>query len=219
MRLIICYCTAAVALAIGADAAAQTAVRTQTIKPPAASPPADPAPASEQADVRRDGDRPIARFTPASAAPEIITDLAGLPPAVARTRDRILAAARSGDLQQLAALMQESTPIFSFSDAKEPIPFWKANYPDSNGLEVLAILTTILETGFVRLDAGTDHEMYVWPYFVRVSLRTLTPRQQVELFRIVTGADYKDMLAFGAYAFYRLGIGPDGRWHFFVSGD
>jgi len=27
------------------------------------------------------------------------------------------------------------------------------------------------------------------------------------------------MLAYGAYAFYRLGIGADGRWHFFVSGD
>ena len=43
--------------------------------------------------------------------------------------------------------------------------------------------------------------------------------QKIELFRIVTGADYKDMLAFGVYAFYRLGIGPDGTWQFFVAGD
>jgi hypothetical protein len=77
----------------------------------------------------------------------------------------------------------------------------------------------ILELGFVRVDEGTRQEMYVWPYFVRMSLTALTPQQKVELFRIVTGADYKDMLGFGVYSFYRLGIGPDGSWHFFVAGD
>jgi hypothetical protein len=156
---------------------------------------------------------------PSSPVPEIITDLSRLPPPVARTRERILAAARSGELQQLADLMNETTPIFSFTDDKDPVAFWKAVYPDSDGVEALSILITILETGFVQVDAGTPHEMYVWPYFVRMSLPALTPAQKVELFRIVTGADYKDMLAFGVYAFYRLGIGPDGTWQFFVAGD
>jgi len=154
-----------------------------------------------------------------SPVPEIVTDLSRLPPPVARTRARILAAARSGELQQLADLMNETTPIFSFTDDKDPVAFWKAVYPDSDGVEALSILITILETGFVQVDAGTPHEMYVWPYFVRMSLPALTPTQKVELFRIVTGADYKDMLAFGVYAFYRLGIGPDGTWQFFVAGD
>jgi len=140
-------------------------------------------------------------------------------PALKRARERILAGARSGDLQQLAALMNETMPIFSFTEEKDPIAFWKATYPDSDGIEALSILTTILETGFVHVDEGTPHEMYVWPYFVRMSLTALTPPQKVELFRIVTGADYKDMLAFGVYAFYRLGIGPDGTWQFFVAGD
>ena len=154
-----------------------------------------------------------------SPVPEIVTDLSRLPPPVARTRARILAAARSGELQQLADLMNETTPIFSFTDDKDPVAFWKAVYPDSDGVEALSILITILETGFVQVDAGTPHERYVWPYFVRMSLPALTPTQKVELFRIVTGADYKDMLAFGVYAFYRLGIGPDGTWQFFVAGD
>ena len=154
-----------------------------------------------------------------SAAPEIITDLSRLPAPVARTRERLLNVARSGDLQQLAALVNEAKPIYAFTDEKDPIAFWRANYPDSEGIEVLSILTLILETGFVHIDVGTPQEMYVWPYFVRMSLATLTPAQKVELFRIVTGADYKDMLAFGAYAFHRLGIGPDGTWHFFVAGD
>ena len=155
---------------------------------------------------------------PASVA-EVITDLSRLPAPVARTRERILTAARSGDLTQLAALVNEATPVFSFTDEKDPIAFWKATYPDSDGIEVLSIATMILELGFVRVDEGTQQEMYVWPYFVRMSLAALTPPQKVELFRIVTGADYRDMLAFGVYSFYRVGIGPDGTWHFFVAGD
>jgi hypothetical protein len=156
---------------------------------------------------------------PPAYVPEIITDLSRLPAPVARTRERILTAARSGDLKQLAALVNEAMPVFSFTDEKDPIAFWKANYPDSDGVEVLSIATLILELGFVRVDEGTQQEMYVWPYFVRMSLPALTPPQKVELFRIVTGADYRDMLAFGVYSFYRLGIGPDGTWHFFVAGD
>jgi hypothetical protein len=169
------------------------------------------------ADDKRTGH--VIPMAPSSPVPEIVTDLSRLPPPVARTRERILAAARSGELQQLADLMNETTPIFSFTDDKDPVAFWKAVYPDSDGVEALSILITILETGFVQVDAGTPHEMYVWPYFVRMSLPALTPTQKVELFRIVTGADYKDMLAFGVYAFYRLGIGPDGTWQFFVAGD
>jgi hypothetical protein len=169
-----------------------------------------------------EGTKPTGHLLPlpsAGAVPAIITDLSRLPAPVARTRERILAAARSGDLQQLAALVKEAMPVFSFTEEKDPVAFWKANYPDSDGVEVLSILTMILELGFVHVDEGTQQEMYVWPYFVRMPLAALTPQQKVELFRVVTGADYKDMVAFGAYSFYRVGIGPDGSWHFFVAGD
>jgi hypothetical protein len=47
----------------------------------------------------------------------------------------------------------------------------------------------------------------------------LSREQKVELFRIVTGADYKEMTEFGAYSFYRVGIAPDGVWHYFVAGE
>ncbi len=201
---IVSACSILALLASG-DSLAESTIRTETIKP--APPP-----------TAADKGRPNGRFTPSTTVPEIVTDLSRLPAAVARTRDRILATARTGDLQQLATLMNESKPIFSFTDDKDPVAFWKANYPDSDGIEALSILITILETGFVRVDEGTPQEMYVWPYFVRMPLKTLTAPQRVELFRIITGADYKDMIAFGAYAFYRLGIGPDGTWHFFVAG-
>lgn len=215
MLLRICLSFLALTLLASGGTLAQTNIRTETIKP--TPPPATAAPPAQRNTAEKS--RPNGRFTPSSAVPEIITDLSRLPAAVARTRERILAAARSGDLQQLSALMSEPKPVFSFTDDKDPVAFWKASYPDSDGVEVLSILVTILETGFVRVDEGTQHEMYVWPYFVRMSLKAITAPQKVELFRIITGADYKDMTAFGAYAFYRLGIGPDGTWHFFVAGD
>jgi hypothetical protein len=209
----LCLALLALTLLASGTLLAQNRVRTESIKPP---PPAASTPAPS---IKYEADAHVA--SDLSAAPEISSDLTLLPPAVARMRERILAAARTGDLQQLVTIMQASdpTPVFSFTEDKDPIAFWKANYPDSAGIEVLSILTTILETGYVHADIGTAQEIYLWPYFTRLKLEALTPQQKVELFRIVTGADYKDMIEFGAYSFYRLGIAPDGTWHFFVSGD
>jgi hypothetical protein len=220
-------------------AGAQNRVRTQTNLPqsppgdPKAAPSPAPAPAAPQAPAQtqaapqpaaptKPAQAPPSALTRAQAAPpEIVTDLTRLPAPVARTRARILEAARSGDVEKLATVMQsgETVPIFTFGDEKSPLIYWRANYPDSGGVEVLAILINILETGFVRIDPGTPQDMYVWPYFAFTPLKSLTPEQKVALFRIVTGADYKEMNEFGAYIFYRLGIAPDGTWHFFVSGD
>jgi hypothetical protein len=159
--------------------------------------------------------------TQGAAPAEIIRDLSRLPPRAARTRERILEAARTGDIDKLLIVMQsnETLPVFSFGNEKDPIAFWKATYPDSEGLEILAILIQVLQTGFVHVHQGTPQEMYVWPYFAHMPLQRLTPEQKVELFRIVTGSDYKKMKEFGAYIFYRVGIAPDGTWHFFVAGD
>ncbi len=190
-----------IALCASGSVFAQNRVKTETIKPT---------------------DRPTAT-TPQQipGAPEIITDLNRLPAPVARMRERILAAARSGDLDKVAEVMKSNTDltVFSLADEKDPVAFWKSTYPDSEGVEALSILITILETGFVLAEAGTPQEIYLWPYFARMPLKSLSPQQKVELFRIVTGSDYKDMVEFGAYAFYRVGIGPDGAWHFFVAGD
>jgi hypothetical protein len=195
----------ALGLIVGDGAAAQTRVHTETIRPVAT--PGAP----QTATVATEPGVPA----------EIITDLARLPVPVARTRARILEAARAGDLEKLLLVMQsnETLPVFSFGDEKDPIAFWKANFPDSDGVEILATLIQILETGFVHVARGTPQDMYVWPYFAQTPLKDLSREQKVELFRIVTGADYKEMTEFGAYSFYRVGIAPDGVWHYFVAGE
>src|SRR5438046_90784 len=70
-----------------------------------------------------------------------------------------------------------------------------------------------------RETAGAAQERYLWPYFARMPVKALSAEQRVELFRIITGNDYKDMMDFGAYIFYRLGIAPDGSWRYFVAGN
>src|SRR5262245_33852958 len=135
-------------LALLAEASAQTPVRTETFRAPQSS-----------GKFRADGRLP----GPPGNTPEIIADLSLLPPAVARTRDRILAMARSGNLHGVAAIVQADETTFSWSDEQNPAAFWRANYPDSEGLEALSILTTILETPFVHVDRGTQQEVYLWP--------------------------------------------------------
>jgi hypothetical protein len=210
---------AALVLAAGVAVDAQTRVHTEAVRPPGPSPAFN---GDNHPGVVITGTIPPPdphATTP--NAPEVITDLSRLPPAVARMRERILAAARTGQLDALVTVMQsnETPPIFSLGGDMDPLAYWRRNYPDSGGVEILAILTEILETGFVHVDQGTPEEMYVWPYFSRAPLKTLTPEQKVDLFKIVTGSDYKDMLNDGTYNFFRLGIGQDGAWRFFVTGD
>jgi hypothetical protein len=209
---------AAAALATAAGGAfAQTRVRTEIIRP-AAAPKVDHHSDDVTSTIPAAGTHVAPQDAP---PPEVITDFSKLPPAVASTRARILAAARTGRLEALVNVMQssETMPIFSVNDDKDPTLYWRRNYPDSGGVEILAILTGILETGAAHVDPDTPDEMYVWPYFARLPLKSLTPAQKVELFKIVTGGDYKDMLNAGAYDFFRLGIGRDGAWRFFVTGD
>jgi|SRR5579871_1139833 len=193
-------------------ASAQVRVRTEAIRPPAPAIPYDqltPAPQEAAEPPAPTGD------------PDIILDPRRLPPAVAAMRERILTAARSGDLQQLFALMKAgaSMPVFSHTQRLDPTAIWRERYPDSEGIEVLSILFTILTTAPIRVDPGTPAEIYLWPYFAGLPIASLTGAQKVDLFRIITGSDYREMLASGRYAFYRVGIGPDGTWRYFIAGE
>jgi hypothetical protein len=157
----------------------------------------------------------------AEGMPQVFRSDADLPPAVRDMRARLIAAARSGEIEQLRALMeaQAQPPSVSLGDPGDPIEYLKALSSDAEGREILAILLEVLEAGFVRAQPGTADEIYVWPYFAQYSLEALTPSQLVELFTLLTAADYEEMRSYGAYTFFRVGIAPDGRWLFFLAGD
>lgn len=150
----------------------------------------------------------------------VLRDIGELPAPVALMRSRILAAAKSGELAALKALISEGRVALSSGQepADDPVQMWRKQYPESNGVEILAILVGVLESGFVRLDAGGERDIYVWPYFAHIPLKNLDPPRLVELYRLLTAFDLQRMREAGSYTFFRVGIGADGKWQYFVSG-
>ncbi|WP_321499114.1 hypothetical protein [Breoghania sp.] len=175
-------------------------------------PTAQDAPVREKAPQTTDTSHPL---------PQIHYGADGLPKPVARIRAQILDAALSGDLEALRPVLEsnEMPPTLALTDIEDPIDYLKQASGDKAGREILALLSEILEAGWVHVDEGTPQEMYIWPYFARYPLNSLSPSQEVELYRILTANDVEEMRDFGAYIFYRVGIGPDGTWHYFVAGD
>ncbi len=153
---------------------------------------------------------------------EVLRDISKAPEAVRKMREMIVEAAASGDIERLRDLMKTKdgpTQVSLGDQPDDPIQSLKEVSGDPEGREVLAILLDILSTGFVRMDAGTPDETYIWPYFAEKELDSLSPPEMVDLLRIVTAGDYADMKEFGGYNFYRIGISATGEWKFFVAGD
>lgn len=159
---------------------------------------------------------------PEVPSPQIEFDLTKLPEPVQRTRNAMLEAAKSGDIEKLRPLLgtgSEETQLSLGGIDGDPIAFLKEASGDDEGHEILAIMEEVLSTGYVHMEPGTPNELYVWPYFFALPIDKLTPAQRVELFKIVTAGDYEDMKSYGGYIFYRVGIAPDGKWSFFLAGD
>ncbi len=159
---------------------------------------------------------------PVPGAPEILRSPDQMTEAARRTWSDLMAAARSGDLERLRPLIerQPEPPSFAFdAELEDPIEYLQSLSGDPEGREILAILLEILEAGFVRVEEGSAGDMFVWPYFAHYPLDALTPEQMVEMYTILTSADYQEMRSYGAYIFFRVGISPDGSWRFFVAGD
>ena len=149
-------------------------------------------------------------------------DFTALPTPVARMREALLEAAVSGDLDAVGRLAGTGADATEFAfDTLEgtPADMLRELSGDEEGHEILAILSDILEAGYVVVDEGTEDALYLWPHFAATPLETLEPAQRVQLFRIMTAGDLEESLEFGSYVFYRTGIDADGRWRFFLSGD
>ena len=157
-----------------------------------------------------------------SNPPPVMKDLTALPAPVLRMHSLLLEAAKKGDISELRNLIGigETATTLSIGGLEgDPINYLKEASGDDDGFEILAILTEVLEAGYVHLDPGTENEMFVWPYFFAWPFDKLTPPMKVELFRILTAGDVQDSSDFGGYIFYRVGIRPNGHWDFFVAGD
>lgn len=144
-----------------------------------------------------------------------------LPEEVAATREALLAAARSGDIGALRPIFARQTvpPIVDgFEPSDDAVDTLRLQSGDPEGREILAILSELLESGYVKIGEGST-TTYVWPYFAEVPLGELAPPHYVELYRVLTAVDVEEMVRHGRYMFFRVGIAPDGRIRYFSAGD
>lgn len=161
---------------------------------------------------------PVAEAARLGAGPKVLYDTTATPKLVQRILKMIIVTAQSGDIEEMRAVLEsnELKPMVAAKHIDDPIAYWKAQSVDGTGRDILATMLDMLSSGFVLTGKGDD-EMYVWPYFAEADLTTLTPRQQVELYRMVPPEKAKAMLASGKYTGYRLGVAPNGIWHFFLK--
>ncbi|MDJ1157755.1 hypothetical protein QNA08_05865 [Chelatococcus sp. SYSU_G07232] len=193
------------AVAVAAPAAAQKAkpdAKGAGATPPAAAP-------AKPTDV------------PPRALPTIERDVARLPLRVAAMREAILDAAATGDAEKLRLVLErnEMPPVLARGQKGDAIAGLKRRSGDGEARETLGLLTALLEAPYVRIGIGTAQEMYVWPWFAEYPPQSLTPEQLVEVYRILRAGEFKESLAKGKYVSWRLGIGPDGTWHYFFTGE
>ncbi len=155
---------------------------------------------------------------PVGPPPEVLYDLNRLPKDIKHTLEVIVVAAQTGNIEEMLPVLQENElpPMLSASAVSDPIAFWKRASADGEGRDVLAAMLNVFSSGFVRQGEGKN-VMYIWPYFAEMDLKTLTPAQEVELYRIVSASQSLAMKQSGKYTYYRAGIGSDGVWHYFLQ--
>jgi hypothetical protein len=150
--------------------------------------------------------------------PKVLYDFNALPDPVKRMLEQIAEAAQSGEIEKMRPVLEsnELKPMVAATHVDDPIAFWKKESADGSGRDVLAAMLDVMSSGYVRTGQGED-EMYVWPYFAETGLSALTPSQEVELYRVVPPERAVAMKRSGKYGYYRLGIAPNGVWHFFLQ--
>lgn len=151
-------------------------------------------------------------------------DRTKLPRPVAEMIDAIMAAAHSGEIEDLRTAIEwnELPPALSGEKIDDPIAFLKAASQDGKGHQMLAIIADLLSVGPARQPLGRDPEntdVYVWPYLAELSLDKLSPAEEVDLYRIVPVDQIVKMRQQKRWTWYRLAIGADGTWHAFIQQD
>lgn len=162
--------------------------------------------------------------TPGRKLPKPGEDTGPLPAPVEEMRQAILAAALSGNVEDLRVPLEwnELKPEVTAAAGDDPIAYWKKISGDGNGREILAVLADIMPMRAAELPLGKDLEnniIYVWPYLAEAKLDALTPAQEVDLLRLVSPAEAKSMREKKKWTWWRLTIGADGTWHSFKKAE
>lgn len=143
-----------------------------------------------------------------------------LPAPVAKTRDAIKAAADAGDLKALGKIADPNRFTYSFgADSGDPTAFWESL--KTEGTDVAATISALLDMGCVYFDIEGDTTYYEWPTASEIAYQYLTA-EEIDALKALYGdveTQYVEGTAVGYYVGWRLLIAKDGRWDSFVAGD
>jgi hypothetical protein len=138
----------------------------------------------------------------------------GLPEAVAETRDAIVAAARSCDLELLERLAGERFSSSFGGAGSENLSIW-----NDKGLEPTVTLLDLLDMSHATIP-GPAGDIYVWPAaYSYETWEQVTEEEMDELARIHSEGEFDSFGAAGTYLGWRTGISENGEWMFFIAGD
>ena len=183
----------------------------------AASPPAPPSSAPPPSSPSPSPAEPFGSQAACSGAAADPLPPQRLPAEIAATRAAIAAAARACDYAALEALAQggERPFTYSFGGGNAPGRFWQEQ--EERGDRPLWTLVEVLRRQFRELPEVGQH---VWPAAFGYDDWSSVPQDaRDELSGLYGPRDLSGFEQFGAYVGYRVGIGADGEWLFFVAGD
>lgn len=144
---------------------------------------------------------------------DLVKNIEDLPDLTREMYESLVEAAANGELEEMRDIFEsnELAPIISNDHTGKPLDVWKDQSVDGTARDVMATLLNILARPPVKTADGD----YVWPYFARTDLKSLTTRQQIELFQMAGPKMASEMLKQGTYTYYEVKIGKDGTWHSF----
>lgn len=143
------------------------------------------------------------------------TDVAeeDVPPAVAETRDAIVAATAGPDYKALEGLLDPASFSYSFGESGDPIAYWRQLEAEGTPI-VSKVLPTVLSMRAAKVD-----DMYVWPAANAKDPASWTEDDLADLRLLYSDDDIQSFKELGSYLGYRVGVRQDGTWLFFVAGD
>jgi hypothetical protein len=141
----------------------------------------------------------------------------GLPPPVARKRAQIWKAAKSGDYEDVAQLVDPKGFEYTFGGAVPggPAAYWR-RVDQTTKERPIETLTAILELPYVHQQ---EHKLYVWPFAFTRKASTLSSEEREQLVEAIGEEIVKFYEQLDNYLGYRAGIDSKGNWVFYVAGD
>lgn len=141
-----------------------------------------------------------------------------LPVAVAEMRDKILAAAKGGSVEELAALADPELFTSNYG-GEETLAYWRAL--EAEGVDIGGIARALLALDCVP-SATEEYVLYTWPPAADLPYSALTDEERAAIGALHGGAIedvYVEGPEIGYYAGWQLIIAGSGRWFALVAGD